>query len=220
MRTPPLLFTYDRRFRSDGLTTHRRITINSHLNALMDRYHLEPWQVHVLSGSGTYVKECPALLRLCFDRWTIPEGATIFSDNGNSFFESGREIIPDLCGASTAHYNAAVHQYLSPNDNHHHGAAKRKWRGKWVEKRWTSKDSVESDLYLLHCLTYPAESAVQGYFAKSFQLGQETVSKRRCEALVLDATFRKRSREIFFPTAGDSMLWRSHDSDCVKERKI
>ena len=57
-------------------------------------------------------------------------------------------------------YPAAVHQYLSPNDNRLHGTAKQSWRMSGID----TKDDVESCLYLLARLDYATCSYSQHWF--------------------------------------------------------
>ena len=70
----------------------------------------------------------------------------MYSDNGNSFQEKKQDLLVQLGFARHASYPAAVHQYLSPNDNKLHGTAKRKWKTSGVD----FSDDVASSISLLH----------------------------------------------------------------------
>jgi len=134
MRTPPVLFTFDKCFRTDSLTTPRRRAAHERFQKYLAELNLSPSQVVVLTGNKMYVRESPDLVEIFFSRYDIAPGSIIFSDNGRSFFRNKQPLIPQICQATTSTYPAIVHQFLSPNDNHHHGAAKAKWRamyGKW-----------------------------------------------------------------------------------------
>ena len=77
-----------------------------------------------------------------------PPNCTILSDNGNSFKDGEKDILIDLGFKYHLCYPAVVHQYLSPNDNKFHGAAKRKWKNLGLD----FTDDVKSSIALLHCL--------------------------------------------------------------------
>ena len=61
------------------------------------------------------------------------------------FFPGGVSALEALGFEKHVAYPSAVHQYLSPNDNRLHGAAKARWRNSGVD----FKDDVESSLKLL-----------------------------------------------------------------------
>ena len=81
----------------------------------------------------TYVSESAELLRRFFAKYEVEDGCVALSDNGNSLFPKGQSILLDLGFDLHVPYPAAVHQYLSPNDNHLHGTAKTQWRCSGVD---------------------------------------------------------------------------------------
>jgi len=70
------------------------------------------------------------------------------SDLGGSFVDQGKSVLLDLGFQKHACYPAAVHQYLSPNDNRLHGTAKKVWRESDIDY----KDDVKSCIFLLRRL--------------------------------------------------------------------
>lgn len=79
-------------------------------------------------------------------------------------------------------YPPPVHQYLSPNDNHLHGVAKKRWRALGLDH----SDDVLSTLTLMHCIDQISESSIQTWFRRNFLLDQKEVS-REAIASVIDA---------------------------------
>ncbi len=148
-RTPSMLFTYNAAFRHDRNPTTRRAAQVKHLDEALRKYHIAPNRVvYVGESKGetrTYVPESPALLRQFFKNYKAPQGAVALSDNGNSLFEEGKSVLLGLGFERHECYPAAVHQYLSPNDNHLHGTAKQAWRNSGVN----CKDDVENCLCFL-----------------------------------------------------------------------
>ncbi|MEI7893160.1 MAG: hypothetical protein WCI05_08715 [Myxococcales bacterium] len=72
-----------------------------------------------------------------------------------------------------------MHQYLSPNDNRLHGAAKKVWR----EAQLDFSDEVLSCCYLLNLLD-SCNKDVPNWFDKNLQLGCEEPTLDRVEALI------------------------------------
>lgn len=151
-RTPPLLFTYNQEFRRDRKRTARRDAQVGHVDECLERHHIDASRVvyvGVEKGEGrTYVSESAALLRHFFVLYGVAKGAVALSDNGKSFFEQGESVLAQLGFQHHVCYPAAVHQYLSPNDNRLHGTAKQRWRQSGVDHN----DDVESSLTLLEYL--------------------------------------------------------------------
>jgi len=95
-----------------------------------------------------YVDLSPELLRQFFQHYGVSQGAVVLSDNGKSFFEQSESVLVNLGFQKHECYPAAVHHYLSPNDNRLHGTAKQAWRTEGI----SSKDDVESCRNDLHRL--------------------------------------------------------------------
>ena len=77
------------------------------------------------SEKRVYVAESSQLVSLFFDIYKIPRRCTVLSDNGNAFLDNGDDIFLKLGFSQHHQYPAVVHHFLSPNDNRHHGAAKK-----------------------------------------------------------------------------------------------
>lgn len=126
-----MLFTYNQAFRFDRHSTARRDEQVAHLAQLLDQFNIEDSRIvyigYETSERRTYVAESPFLLRLFFARYEIEEGCVALTDNGKSFWEGEMDVLLDLGFAKHTCYPAAVHQFLSPNEDRYHGAAKRVW---------------------------------------------------------------------------------------------
>lgn len=175
-RTPPMLFTYDPAFRRDRKRTARRDGQVAHLDECLARHRVDASRVvYVGKAKGeerSYVAESGQLLRLFFAHYGVPLGATVLSDNGNSFFEQGASVLTHVGFQKHVCYPAAVHQYLSPNDNRLHGTAKQSWRQSGVDH----SDDVESSLTLLEYLDRDITAHSAWWFVHNMiELKQEDV---------------------------------------------
>ena len=193
-----MLFTYDKRFRNDRLTTARRMEAHQHLTRCLGKNGLHENQIDVLEGSKHYVPESAAILHRFLSISQIPLGCVIFSDKGNAFRDHNGPVIPQYHDARTFTYPPLIHHIISPNDNHFHGAAKAKWRAMYAKMGWGSGDAVESDLCLLGYLTHTDPRAIQGYFERNLFLGQEPPTAKRCRTLFEHIPTRKTPPKLFF----------------------
>jgi hypothetical protein len=85
-------------------------------------------------------------------------------------------------------YPAPVHQYLSPNDNRLHGAAKARWRNSRVD----FKNDVESSLMLLHDLDVDLTEYGETWFKRNIlelnsRSARELIRGRSGERAQVDA---------------------------------
>ena len=95
-----------------------------------------------------YARECPDLIRLVFKKYGVPPKCTIYSDEGNSFFENGNSVLRQIGFKRHKCFPSKVHQYISPNDNRLHGTSKKPWRSGGRD----FSDDVDSCLALLSYL--------------------------------------------------------------------
>jgi transposase len=195
-RTPAVLFTYDARFRRDGVTTPARIKKLKYLDDTLEKYGIDPVRV-VYLGAGlksgaTYVSESADLVKMFFDLWEIPDDSVVLSDNGNSVAstKNGSQETPLMQAGFKTHlqYPAAVHQFLSPNDNRLHGAAKQKWRNAKLEK----KNDVEASIRLLHDLD-ASMGHVSTWFDINMQLDKAVPTMQGVEAVVTSGSDVRRA---------------------------
>jgi hypothetical protein len=187
-RTPAVLFTYNKAFKRWPNPTERRKQAEKKLDKTLKKYNIDPKRVVYVdlgkNSSKTYVPESADLVRRFFDLWPIPEGAVALSDNGNSVATTktadGRTPVERAGFAKHLQYPAAVHQFLSPNDNRFHGAAKQRWRQSGVDR----KDDVESSIRLLFDLDASMDH-VGKWFDANLQLDKATPTMAGVESVVM-----------------------------------
>lgn len=151
-RTPAVLFTHNPKFRKwDTITTNRAKNAQE-LALCLVKYSIDrPRIVYIKpssTGSKTYVKESPELLRKFFSIYQLPHKKTIFSDKGNAFVDNQSDVLTELGFENHRTYPPPVHHCLSPNDNMLHGAAKKIWR----EKCKSFEDDLDASCLLLNLL--------------------------------------------------------------------
>ena len=194
-RTPAILFTYNPEFRRDRNSTARRQDQVAHLTECLENSHVDPARVVYIGRSSgetrTYVTESADLIRRFFEHYD--DGAdVVFSDNGKSFKEEDTSVLVDAGFKRHVYYPADVHQFLSPNDNKLHGAAKQKWRQSGSD----FKDDVHSSILLLHYLDGPDEATRKKWWRENFILGGRVSRKKAINIIVgnksrKDAYFRQ-----------------------------
>jgi hypothetical protein len=149
-RTPPVLFTYNGKFRLDRVGRAAWDEEKKWLTKCLELYDIDESRVVYIGAEKNerrlYAAENPEILRMFFDLYDVPDDVVVFSDNGRAFFPGGVSALERLGFAKHVAYPAAVHQYLSPNDNRLHGTAKASWRTSGVD----FKDDVASSLLLLN----------------------------------------------------------------------
>ena len=151
-RTPPVIFTFNGKFRFDRIGRKSWDQEREHFMGALSRFGINARRVIYIGAKKNethiYANESTDILHRFFALYHIPLNVVVFSDNGKSFFHGGVSVLESIGFAKHVSYPAPVHQYLSPNDNHLHGAAKASWRNSGVD----FKDDVESSLLLLNHL--------------------------------------------------------------------
>lgn len=182
-RTPAMLFTYDQKFRRDRSPTEKRKAEVAYLDECLTRYEIDADRiVYVGKEKGenrTFVAESADLVRRFFETYGVEKDCTVLSDNGNAFKDDGVDIFDALGFRQHRCYPAAVHQYLSPNDNRLHGAAKKAWTRSMVD----FSDDVLACCYLLNLLDW-CNKDVRKWFDTNLQLKVEEPTLERIEALI------------------------------------
>lgn len=151
-RTPPVLFTFNGKFRLDRVGRKAWIQEKNKLVNALECFNINAKRIIYVGAekreTRIYASESAEFLRRFFTLYQIPPEVVVFSDNGKSFFPGGVSALESLGFVKHVSYPAPVHQHLSPNDNRLHGTAKARWRNSGVD----FKDDVESSLLLLNYL--------------------------------------------------------------------
>jgi hypothetical protein len=178
-----MLFTYDPRFRRNRHPTAKRTLDVAYLEACLTRYKLDPTRiVYVGKEKGEtrkFVTESADLVRRFFATYDAGKDCTVLSDQGRAFKDNGVDLFAALGFRRHRCYPAAVHQYLSPNDNRLHGAAKKAW----TEARVDFADDVLACCCLLNRLD-GCNKDVRTWFDTNLQLRAGTPTLERIEALI------------------------------------
>jgi hypothetical protein len=177
MRHRPVLFTYSTWFNPNPAKTAKAQKKFRETEALMQKYGIT-WDDIVyfegkpVNGSKklTYMKETPELVELFFEKRWVDSDVVLFSDDGKAFKEDGVPILRSYFD-ETGVYPPPIHQFVSPNDNNLHGAAKRQWRAAMDRREIDPKNDVEQSLYLLCALINVRSEHVQKLFKRNFQIG-------------------------------------------------
>ena len=134
-RTPPMLFTYNQALNINRVGA-RYAEKRHRMQQLLNQYGVDSEQIVYMgkptNESRSYVPESFELVKIFCEHYgptleNFRDVTTLFSDNGHAFKQGGQSKLGEWF---TAHefYPSVVHQYLSPNDNALHGAAKKQWR--------------------------------------------------------------------------------------------
>ena len=166
-RTKPMLFTLNPAFRfADNTTPAKKKKLNTLLEYLK-HYRIDKERIEYIGSNNdkgkTYVRESPELIRRFFNKNKIPKYSVALTDGGNAFFDKGTDILLELGFESHEVYPAAIHQYLSPNDNRLHGTAKQSWKQNVDD----FANDVNASLYFLHCLDVDTTAYSRKWFTNN-----------------------------------------------------
>jgi hypothetical protein len=180
----------------------RQMEAEAELGTLLSKYGISRDRIffvtnNVLEGVNVvdFVNESPALVKAYFERFPLeaPHLATsvVYSDGGNAF-----KSVDFKSFGFAAHrvYPACVHQFLSPNDNNLHGAAKVKWR---LQKLGQQMESAEETHLLMHLIDIDQNEHSRFYFDRNRLLGPETDRSAQALELVGGSQSNVRKREIY-----------------------
>lgn len=166
-RTPPVLFTFNGKFRLDRVGRKTWVLEKEKLQGALLRYGIDEKRVIYIGSENNetrvYATESAQLLHRFFEIYRIRSKGVIFSDNGKALFPGGESALEALGFKKHVSYPAPVHQHLSPNDNRLHGAAKTRWRNSGVD----FKDDVESSLTLLNYLDSDIKKHAKTWFKRN-----------------------------------------------------
>jgi hypothetical protein len=152
-RTPACLFTFNPGFRLDVHKTQLQQSRFDYLTQCLKDAEVSEGRV-VFCGSPpndkrTYVSEDARIVQWFIGKYReqFQKADIVLSDNGAAFQNMKSKWFHET-DAKVFYYPASVHQYMSPNDNKLHGAAKGQWRNMGLD----FKDDVKSSIMLLNCI--------------------------------------------------------------------
>lgn len=181
-----MMFTYNAEFRSErAKQLFRELGIDAGRVVVLDQPK---------GGRKVYATESHDMVSTFFALHTINKDDHIMSDGGGSFKVGGISIFADLGYDRHAIYPAPVHQFLSPNDNRLHGAAKQRWRAAEID----FSDDVVSSLQLLYELDHIKPMLVKKWFNTNFQLKEDEVTVDATEACIFGFRRNENDRADWF----------------------
>ena len=166
-RTPSVLLTYNPAFRLDRNPTSRREEQREHLLTVTRELQADLSQIANVGNPSNehrvYVAETDTLVQKFVERYPIEEGCIALTDNGHAFFSGGNSVLTKIGFGRHIAYPASVHQILSPNDNHLHGVAKRRWKSQQND----FLDDVRSSVTPLHYLDEETTKHAKTFFDRN-----------------------------------------------------
>ena len=170
-RCPALLFTGDPQFAEHSRVRHR-------LDKLLSEYDIDPSRIVFCEGK-TYVNESQATIQHFLRFYPELRKCLVLSDAGRSYLKNGVDIVREW-GARHATFTPAVHEYMSPLDNHAFGIAKQRMRANDVDE----SDRIEPSLVFLNALDSIKPERIQAMWDRNFQLDADDIDREAvCEIL-------------------------------------
>jgi transposase len=163
-RCPALLFTGDPQFTE-------RSRVRDRLDKLLAKYKIDPSRI-VTVKKKNYVGENQAIIQHFLKHYPSLRKCLILSDAGGSYVKKGVDIVKEW-GAQHATFTPAVHEYMSPLDNHAFGIAKAKMRSNRVDE----KDRLEPSLVFLNALDSIKPEQVQAMWDRNFLLQHDEIDR-------------------------------------------
>lgn len=163
--TPCMMYTHDKNMSMDQLDTVRGRAIVAKLVATMAEFGIDPQRVVHWESGRRWCSESPEMYEHFLNaqaKSELPDDALIMHDGGGAFKRAKASIFPDLGLPNHVTYPAAVHQWLSPNDNNLHGV-----KAAWAEEYRELGDSVRRSLRLMQLIDLDTVQNSKKYFLRN-----------------------------------------------------
>lgn len=173
--TPCLCFTFNPTMAPTQKDTARGRAIRSCYIAALRQYGISENRIIYTKSTKYYVGEKPEMYEEFLTRYEgrkLPKQSLILHDGGRAFQRGSEHIFKPLGFDNHVTYPAAVHQFLSPNDNKLHGC-KATWHKEFYSLASTCaygndgatfKDSFSTTLRLMQLLDIETLANSQQYF--------------------------------------------------------
>jgi hypothetical protein len=171
--TPSILFTHNPIFDRRRNPTFAHLLNMEYLDDLLKEYNISPYRIQYIESSRKFTSESPEIVEKFFSIYNNIGHTIILTDCGNAFKRGTTDILTEIGFEQHITYPAPVHQYMSPNDNSLHGAAKATWRKSITD----GKDDIGNSLFLLCLLDFYITLHSEKWFRRNFFLGQPKVAK-------------------------------------------
>jgi hypothetical protein len=190
-RCPALLFTGDPQFTD-------RSRVRDRLDHLLEKYKIDPSRIVVVKKKN-YVGESQATTQNFLKHYPDLRDCLILSDAGGSYVKKGVDIVTEW-GAKHATFTPAVHEYMSPLDNHAFGIAKAKMRSKKVDE----SDRLEPSLVFLNALDSIEPEQVQAMWDRNMLLEQDEIDRDAIHEILRPKGKNEFRRTDYFAQARDA----------------
>jgi transposase len=190
-RCPALLFTGDAQFTE-------RSRVRDRLDHLLEKYNIDPSRI-VAVKKKNYVGESQAIIQHFLKHYPALRRCLILSDAGGSFAKKGVDIVREW-GAQHATFTPAVHEYMSPLDNHAFGIAKAKMRSNRVDET----DRIEPSLVFLNALDFIKPEQVRAMWDRNFLLQHDEIDRDAIREILRPSGENELRRADYFAHARDA----------------
>jgi hypothetical protein len=175
-----------------------RLRVRDRLDHLLEKYKIDPSRIVQLKKKN-YVGESQATTQHFLDHYPELRECLILSDAGGSYVKKGVDIVTDW-GAKHARFTPAVHEYVSPLDNHAFGIAKGKMRSNKVDET----DRLEPSLVFLNALDSIKPEQVQAMWDRNFLLEREEIDRDAIREVLRPKGKNELQRADYFAHARDA----------------
>ena len=190
-RCPALLFTGDPQFTE-------RSRVRDRLDHLLEKYNIDPSRI-VAVKKKNYVGESQAIIQHFLKHYPALRRCLILSDAGGSYVKKGVDIVREW-GAQHATFTPAVHEYMSPLDNHAFGIAKAKMRSNRVDET----DRLEPSLVFLNALDFIKPEQVRAMWDRNFLLQHDEIDRDAIREILRPSGENELRRADYFAHARDA----------------
>jgi transposase len=190
-RCPALLFTGDPQFTE-------RSRVRDRLDKLLTKYKIDPSRI-VTVNEKKYVGESQATIQHFLKHYPALQKCLILSDAGGSYAKKRVDIVREW-GADHATFTPAVHEYMSPLDNHAFGIAKAKMRSNRVDET----DRLEPSLVFLNALDSIKPEQVRAMWDRNFLLQHDEIDREAVREILRPSGKNELKRSDYFAHCRDA----------------
>jgi transposase len=190
-RCPALLFTGDPQFTE-------RSRVRDRLDKLLVKYNIDQSRI-VFVKDKKYVGESQAIIQHFLKHYPALRKCLVLTDTGGSYVKKGVDIVKEW-GAQHATFTPAVHEYMSPLDDHAFGIAKAKMRSNRVDET----DRIEPSLVFLNALDFIKPEQVRAMWDRNFLLQYDEIDQNAVREILRPKGKKGLWREDYFAHARDA----------------
>lgn len=166
-------------------------------------------RIYFVEDAKKYVRESKDGVATFFRDYQIAKDIVVFSDNGHAFYREGVSLLRDV-GLEHQAIPAAVHHFISPNDNAFH---------RTVKSRLAAHDIGPNEgarrlITFLHECDQVMPTEVEGYFDQNFFLQKDVVEREDVHKIIaphgknmeVNGPFYEECKDIFKANGGEAFI--------------